>query len=102
MNWPRLIFLAGLGGIAYFLWPRGSTPSAVPPEAAGWDNLLSCSDQVSADEKKTLSLDPDYSATITDSGQGDSDPKPIKGHLVARRSKEKYLQTRYSWRFGDL
>lgn len=58
-----VIVIIAIVGAVYFLWSR-SKPS--PPEPAGWNDLVLCSVQTSIDSKKTLLLDTDFSAIVTD------------------------------------
>jgi hypothetical protein len=70
-DWTKVI--AGLGVVAllWFVLPKfgGSTQPATVPTVAGWDDLISCSDLVSFDGKKTLSLNEDGTASLDDNSE---------------------------------
>jgi hypothetical protein len=67
-DWARVIAGLSVVALAWFVLPkfRDSTKTATVPAVAGWDDLILCSDLVSFDGKKTLSLDEDGTASLHD------------------------------------
>jgi hypothetical protein len=73
---PVLVICALLAAYSYLQRPSAS---ARPEWAPGWDELILCSELTSIDSKKSLSLNSDFSAELTDSSDT-SGSKSSKGH----------------------
>jgi hypothetical protein len=70
-DWAKVIAGLSVVALVWFVLPQftGSTKTATVPAVAGWDDLILCSDLVSFDGKKTLSLDEDGTASLDDNSE---------------------------------
>jgi hypothetical protein len=73
---PLLLIGLLLAVYSHFQRPSASARPEGPP---GWDDLILCSELTSIDSKKSLSLNSDFSAELTDSS-ATSGSKSSKGH----------------------
>jgi hypothetical protein len=92
--WPKVLLIGSIAAAVYLIFFREDTHKSAPnrPTTPGWTDLILCSETISLDGKKTLSLGDDGTATLTEEGD-DKKENAIKGKWSYDAKSQRYAVT---------